>query len=1141
MAEILLCRTTIRRVLKGAWGLLLCVMLPALIACGEEMDSAVEPRPATHFTLLSPTESGIEFQNRIVENDTLNYMTYMHVYEGAGVAVLDVNNDGLGDVYFTANYGPNALYINRGNLKFEDITASSGTAGGFPSWTTGVTIVDINQDGYSDIYVCRSGWFENPAHRRNLLFVNNGDETFTERAADYGLDDKAHSTQATFFDYDRDGDLDMYLVNHPIDFSLTRKYADLDKIMAEPERWRKLGGHDKLYRNNGDGTFNDVSDEAGIFDIGFGLNVIAGDLNEDGWDDLYVSNDFLYPDVLYYNNGDGTFRDATKEALKHVSMFGMGSDIGDFNNDGLPDVVVLDMVSEDHFRSKVNMAPMSSEQFWDLVNTGHHYQYMLNTLQMNTGDGQFSEVSQLAGISKTDWSWSPLLADFDNDGMRDLFITNGILRDVSDNDFQREQFKIRDHLTTKRLLEIMPSTKVSNYMYRNVGHLKFESVTDQWGMNIPGFSNGAAYCDFDGDGDLDLVINNVNEPGQIYRNNEQYHKRNNWLRIRFEGSAHNRDGLGAKVWLQDEGQQWYQQHTRTRGYMSASENYLHFGLGDNPKIDTLIVVWPDGQTQTRLAVTTDQVLTLKYGDSQMADPRAVEKTFLFSERTPSGVPFTHVENEHDDFAREVLLPHRMSREGPALATGDVNGDGLEDVYIGGAAGHAGALLLRSQDGGFVPHSSQPWNADADAEDVGALLFDSDGDGDLDLYVVSGGYAFADGSQELQDRLYINHGTHFVLAPRFLPDLRTIGSCVDAADYDDDGDLDLFVGGRVKSGHYPMATRSYLLNNDGGVFTDVTADVVRDLMAPGMVADALWSDYDADGDPDLMVVGEWMPISVYQNNGNGRFTNMTTNFHLQNTTGWWNTIAMGDFDGDGDFDYIAGNLGLNTKYSASPEKPLIIYMSDFDENGTPDIVLAKPKGDKELPIRGRECSSDQMPFIAEDFPTFRSFANASIKDIYGQESLDAALQYRAMTFSSAYIENIGGALQLQELPPEVQVGPVRSIVVHDFNGDNFLDAALVGNNYGAEVETVRYDAMTGLLLLGDGTGRFNVVPSRSSGLRVQADARHAALLHGTETLAPLLFVAVNSSQPRLFELNSQKSASLKDGEPIVSGDHPSGTR
>lgn len=1074
-----------------------------LLGCQQEPEVTAD---GPLFELLTPDQTGVNFINKIEEQPSgFNHLHWDHVYSGAGVGVGDINNDGLPDIFFAGNMVGDALYLNKGDMQFEDITAAAGILQD-RQWSAGVTMGDVNGDGFLDIYVCRMGPTINSDNMRNRLYLNNGDNTFTERAKDMNLAHGGYSIQATFFDYDKDGDLDIYLVNQPPNSRLISRFNLDVTTMGEVIT-------DRLFRNDGD-TFTSVTEEAGLFNNAYGLNAIASDLNDDGWPDIYVSNDYGEPDMMYINNQDGTFTDHIHESAKHISFYAMGSDVADFNNDALPDIAVVDMASSDHFRSKTNMGSMQPEVFWASVADGKHYQYMFNTLQLNNGNGTFSDIGQLAGISKTDWSWSILLADFDNDGWQDISITNGIQRDIRNNDFLnkvRQMAKAgQKEFRVMNLVNMVPSNPLPNYFYHNQGDFTFENKAADWGMDDPNFTHGAACADFDLDGDLDMVMNSNDMEGLIYEN--RWGNARHYLRVKLTGDAQNRQALNSKVTIKYGDQVQLREATFTRGYLSASEPILHFGLGEAAQIDELTISWFDGTETVLQDVEADQLLSVDYKKVERSTPQAEllpEPLFAVAE-APA---FRHQENDFDDYSREILLPHKQSTNGPALASADVNGDGKDDFYVGGAAEQAGVLFLQQADGSFAAAPQQPWSSDRGNEDVGALFFDADGDGDVDLYVASGGSEWVPGSERYADRLYLNDGNgNFSKAPAgTLPRNYESGQAVAAGDFDNDGDLDLFVGGRIVPDKYPAPANSYLLRNEGGQFTDVTAEVAEGLNPLGLVTDALFSDYDGDGDADLLVVGEWMPLTVL-NNDNGTFRNHTEQAGMAQTGGWWWSIAEGDFDGDGDMDYMAGNLGKNAKFKASAEKPFLVYQSDFDKDGTNDVVLAGYYKGKQVPVRGRECSSQQMPFIAEKYPTFEGFANASLEDIYSQQALKQANKREVHNFYSALFLNQGnGQLEKHKLPVQAQFAPVQDIQVRDINQDGLLDAILVGNLYGAEVETVRYDAGTGLCLLGDGQGHFRPVTVQESGLYAPYDARRLALLNGK------VLVANNDAGLQLFDL------------------------
>lgn len=1056
------------------------------------------------FTLLSPDSTNVRFSNLLPEINEINILVYQYFYNGGGVAIGDINNDNLPDIYFTGNLVPNALYLNKGDLQFEDITIRAGV-GGRLGWTTGVTMADVNNDGFMDIYVCRSGKVSEQ-QRANELFINNGDLSFTERAAEFGLADPGYSTQAAFLDYDRDGDLDMYLLNHSIE---TYSNFDVEEMRARRDPY----AGDKLYRND-DGAFVDVSTQAGIFGhpLGYGLGVSIADLNGDAWPDIYVGNDFLERDYLYINNGDGSFSEMLQKAIKHTSLYSMGTDIADINNDGWPDIVVLDMVAEDNFRQKTNMSGMNRAKFYEAIKHGFHYQYMYNTLQLNNGDGNFSEIGHLAGVSNTDWSWAPLIADFDNDGWKDLFITNGYRRDATNNDFilslknrfkqiestiqSGSYYRLPPAERTKAvdLVKQMPSQKVKNYVYQNNGDLTFSKRTEQWGFDKPSFSNGAAFGDLDKDGDLDLVINNIDEPAFIYRNNSRELTARHFLSVTLEGPPSNTAGIGANIVVRADDLEQVQELFLTRGYQSSVEPAIHFGFGDSRVVQELTVTWPDGKSQKLQNIPVDRALTLRYDDAQTtARIMQHQPPPLFVDFTKqAAVHYRHQENDFDDFERESLLPHKMSHLGPGIAVGDVNSDGLDDFYVGGAKGFSGTLFLQAADMTFHPSERQVWAADKGSEDIAATFFDADGDSDLDLYVVSGGNEFEVDSPELQDRMYVNDGTgRFEKSEDSLPLMLTSGACVKPGDYDRDGDLDLFVGGRLIPGKYPLTPRSYILQNENGKFRDVTYEIAPALAEAGLVTDGVWTDYNGDGKLDFIVVGEWMDVLAFKNTG-GRFVKEPHAEGLEHSNGWWFSIAQADFDQDGDIDYVVGNLGLNYKYGASREQPFHVYCADFDENGTLDIVLGYYNAGELYPLRGRQCSSDQMPFIQPKFPTYRAFASATLVDVYGEKKLGTALHREAKTFASAYIENLGdGRFKLVPLPNRVQLSSINGILTEDFDADGKLDIVVAGNLYQSEPETPRNDASYGQFLKGNGGAPFQVVDPNRSGLHIDGDVKGLA--------------------------------------------------
>jgi hypothetical protein len=1089
--------------------LLAAFLLLGLQSCQKESTTKASQNTSTSnsnsnqiFEMLSSSESGVTFSNTLKEDSVINYFTYPYIYMGGGVAIGDINNDGLSDIYFTGNMVENALYLNEGDLKFKDITSQANVSSD-DRWVTGVTMADVNADGWLDIYLSVSGKFTTT---KNQLFLNdgpseNGIPTFTEKAEEFGIADEGRTTQSTFFDYDKDGDLDLYVANYPYTSFKTPNYSY--RLFLDD---KVPGKSDHLYQNNGAGHFKDVSEEAGILNFGLSLSATVGDFNNDGWDDLYVSNDFASPDFFYFNNGDGTFSEKVKETTQHTAFFGMGADAADFNNDGLLDILQMDMTPEDNRRNKANMASMNIPAFWEVVNYGLHYQYMQNTLQLNQGidqDGlpQFSDIARMAGMSSTDWSWAGLLADLDNDGWKDAFITNGTRRDINNKDYfnniENASYREKQTFNNLDLTLNMPSEKVPNYCYKNNGDLSFQRVDQNWGLDFEGFSNGAAYADLDNDGDLEMILNNIDDRATVYENKASDLDYGNYIRFKMNGSKHNPFGLGTKVWLKNDNDLQYQQLTLSRGFQSSVEPILHFGLGNATRINAVIVQWPDGKKETINDVKANQLITLVYEnamvDNSPSNTTHEGKLFLDVTET-SGVDFEHVENLFNDFSVQVLIPHTYSANGPGLAVGDVNGDNLEDFYVGGAIEHSGALYVQQQDGTFIEIDNGAWEEDIMKEDLGATFFDADNDGDLDLYVVSGGYEYENESARLRDRLYLNMGNgNFSKSKNAIPSVSTSGSRVKAADFDGDGDLDLFVGGRLVPKSYPLPAKSTILRNEGlkngqPSFSDVTEQIAPDLMKVGLVTDAVWMDFNQDNKLDLIVVGEWMPLTFLQNTGSS-FKNKTQDLGMDGTNGWWYSIAAEDMDQDGDIDLIAGNLGLNYKYQATEEEPFDVYAGDFDKNGKLDVVLGYYFDGVQYPVRGRQCSSEQIPAIKYKYKDYDSFAEASLEDIYTAKDLEGADHFQAKTFASVYIENQGaGKFRIQNLPNEVQISSINGITIDDYNADGFLDLVVAGNLFGSEIETTRNDASYGKLLLGNGKGDFKPVPYSQSGLMLGGDVK-----------------------------------------------------
>ena len=1066
------------------FGLLLISIL--FFACGEN-----ESPKHTFFSKLSSDQSGITFSNDLAENDSINYFTYAYIYMGGGVSVGDINNDGLIDLFFTGNMVSNKLYLNKGNLEFEDITESAGI-GGDARWYTGTTMTDINNDGFLDIYISVGGKF---SPKENQLFINNGNNTFTEQAEKYGIADPSNSVQATFFDYDLDGDLDLYVANYPpTPFSAPNHYYAFRQ--SNPKELES----DRLYKREGD-LFIEVTEEAGLKNFGLSLSATVGDVNQDGWPDLYVSNDFSTPDYFFINNKNGTFSEQVREVTKNTSFYGMGVDIADFNNDELLDIIQVDMTAQINRRAKANMASMNPALFWSTVNSGFHYQYMQNSLQMNNGNlsgdlPYFSNVSRLAGVSSTDWSWGPLITDLDNDGWKDIFISNGTRREINNRDFFKkiEKKGVHPDSTLAKTLAI-PSEKIENYVFRNNKDLTFQQKNKDWGLDEKTFSNGSAYADLDNDGDLEIITNNIDGIASIYENKNL--ENNNHLTFKFKGEKQNPFGIGVKVTLTANDEKQFQELTMTRGFQSSVAPQMHFGLGKADKIDEIKVVWPDQSIQTITAVTINSIIEINYTDAskkQKSNSEKTNKIFQTLAKENQILEHAHLENPYDDFKKEILLPHQTSMFGPNIAVGDLNGDGNDDLVVGASANSVTSVYFQNQNK-FTKSETNTFDMDKVSEDMGIHIFDVENDGDKDIYISSGGNEFEPNSAALQDRLYVNDGKgNFTKSISALPAMLTSSSRVHSHDYDKDGDLDLFVAGRLVPGNYPSPANSYILENkstkDKIEFADVSHNIAPTLEKLGMVTDALWTDYDNDGWTDLIVTGEWMPIVILKNE-EGIFTDYSEQLGLEDTRGWWFSIAGEDFDKDGDMDYLVGNLGLNYKYKANEKETFDIYFNDFDGNKKLDIVLSYYNEGEKYPVRGRECSSQQMPAIKTKFKNYESFSVATLEDVYTKDELEKSLHYQVKSFASIYLENTGSGFKIKELPNLAQLSSINKILVDDYNKDGNMDAVIVGNLHASEVETPRNDASVGLLLQGNGKGEWSMVAARESGLFVPGDVKDLA--------------------------------------------------
>jgi hypothetical protein len=1060
------------------------LLISVLFSCSSKKETK-------RFEEQSPEETGVHFANIVTQADDNNVLNYPYFFNGGGVAIGDVNNDDLPDIYFSGNQVGNKLYINKGNFKFEDITDKAGLAVA-QGWKTGVTMADVNQDGFLDIYVSRSAMADS-ALRKNLLFINNGNLTFSEKADEYGIGDDSYSTHAAFFDYDKDNDLDLFILNHSLP-----QYGGFNRLLVDLKKKKGEKFGSKLFQNN-NGKFVDVSEKAGLINnvLSFGLGVAISDLNQDGWPDMYISNDFNEEDYLYYNNHDGTFTNAIKDATGHVSLFSMGSDVADINNDALTDIFTLDMMPESNERIKLSSGDDNYDKYQMLVNAGFHHQNMRNMLQLNNGDGTFSEIGQLAGISNTDWSWSALFADFDGDGWKDLFVSNGYEKDYTNMQFLKftvdEQMKAREMGTQpdiKLILDKMPAINEGNFIFSNNGNLTFTKRNDDWGLSRKFKSNGAAYADLDNDGDLDLVINAMNEPAVIYKNNSEPAK--HFIKVDLQKENPKQIIEGTKVFVYTGGAMQYNEYASVRGFESSMNVPMVIGIDDKLQADSIRIIWPDGKTGVSMNIQAGSVFTPKYSYAS--------SIYLFQKKTSSlleeskVISWKHQPADGNDFKRQFLLPHMYSYSGPKMTKGDVNNDGLEDIFICAPTQQSSALFLQQKNGSFVNSKQNDLEKDKACQDEDALFVDIDNDKDLDLYVVSGGYLFAEDDVLLQDRIYLNDGKgNFRRNVNALPKETLAGACVTALDVDDDQDVDFFVGSRLIPGRYPVTPKSLLLINDGkGIFKESIDNVAPGLSAAGMICDAKSADINKDGKSDLIVAGEWMNLKVFINES-GKLVDQSAKWFSTSTTGWWNCIVPEDFDNDGDIDFVIGNYGANNQFKVDEKHPATLAFKDFNSDGQIDPFFSYYIGEQSYPYASRDEALGQVTALRPRFTDYNSYANATLDKIFKEDERKDMTVLRANLLKTIYIENKGSKFEIHELPSQAQFSPVYAIVAFDVDHDGDKDLVLGGNETNVRVRLGKSDANHGVVMLNDGKANFSYLPQFKSGVNVDGDVRSVVVI------------------------------------------------